>query len=157
MFLEPIKVHADKGIKAGAFASGRIMARILIIDDEDDMRMTLRAVLGRNGHTIAEARNGREALRLFQRTEFDLLITDILMPEMEGLELLMEVRKLRRPAKAIAISGGGRVSAHDCLSLARHMGAATVLAKPFTSEMLLGAVDGLLEDCGAGDERSAPA
>lgn len=120
------------------------MARILLIDDDEAVRDVLRQTLTHFGHTVIEAANGKEGLASFQSVGADLMITDIVMPEMEGLELLMELRKRKPPIKIIAISGGGRGNAADYLRTAKVMGAAKVLAKPFTNEALLAAIDELL-------------
>jgi len=84
------------------------MAKILLIDDDDSVRTMLRLTLAHFGHTVNAARNGREGLELFDQIEVDLVITDIVMPEKEGLEVLMELRKRKTAVKTIAISGGGR-------------------------------------------------
>jgi len=120
------------------------MARILLIDDDNTLRTMLRLTLTHFGHTVIEARNGREGLELFSQAETDLVITDIVMPEKEGLEVLMALRHRDPPVKIIAISGGGRVSATDYLRIARQMGAAKVLAKPFSNRALIAAIDELL-------------
>jgi DNA-binding response OmpR family regulator len=120
-----------------------IMARILLIDDDDSVRTMLSLTLAHFGHTVIEACNGKEGLELFQHADADLLITDIVMPEKEGLEVLMELRKKRPPVKIIAISGG------DYLHMAKLMGAAKVLAKPFSSDVLIAAIDELLPGGGA--------
>ena len=114
------------------------MARILLIDDDDTVRTMLRLTLVHFGHTVIEARDGKEGLELFQDANVDLLITDIVMPEKEGLEVLMELRKKHPPVKIIAISGG------DYLHMAKLMGAAKVLAKPFSTNVLIEAIDELL-------------
>jgi DNA-binding NtrC family response regulator len=120
------------------------MARIFLIDDDNSVRDMLRKTLAHFGHTVIEARNGKEGMELFPHANADLLITDIVMPEKEGLEVLMELRKRQPPVKIIAISGGGRVSAADYLRTAKLMGAAKVLAKPFSNEALMAAVNELL-------------
>lgn len=120
------------------------MARILLIDDDNSVRDMLRQTLTHFGHLVIEARNGKEGLAFLQSADADLLITDIVMPEMEGFELLMELRKRKLPMKIIAISGGGRGNAADYLRTAKFMGAAKVLAKPFTNEALLAAINELL-------------
>ena len=120
-----------------------IMARILLIDDDDSVRTMLCLTLTHFGHTVIEARNGKEGLELFQHANADLLITDIVMPEKEGLEVLMELRKKDPPVKIIAISGG------DYLHMAKLMGAAKVLAKPFSTNVLIAAIDELLPGGGA--------
>ena len=105
----------------------------------------LRLTLIHFGHTVMEARNGKEGLELFRRANADLVITDIVMPEKEGLEVLIELRERQvPPVKVIAISGGGRQKATEYLRLAKLMGAARVLAKPFSNEALLAAIDELL-------------
>lgn len=125
------------------------MARILLIDDDSSVRTALRLTLGRYGHEVAEATNGKEGLTLLQGRGFDLLITDIVMPEMEGLEVLRDVRAKHPAMKTIAISGGGWQSGLDYLRMAKLMGAATVLAKPFSTEALMAAVNALLPGDGA--------
>jgi len=124
-------------------ASPLVMARILLIDDDDAVRTMLRLTLAHFGHTVIEARDGKEGLELFQHANVDLLITDIVMPEKEGLEVLMELRKRQPPVKIIAISGG------DYLHMAKLMGAAKVLAKPFSTDVLIAAVNELLPAGGA--------
>lgn len=109
----------------------------------------LRLTLVHFGHTVIEARNGKEGLELFQHANADLLITDIVMPEKEGLEVLMELRRSHSRVKIIAISGGGRQNAEDYLHMAKRMGAAKVLAKPFSTDVLIAAIDELLPGHGA--------
>ena len=120
------------------------MARILLIDDDDLVRGMLRKTLTHFGHTVIEARNGKEGLKLFSHADTDLVITDIVMPEVEGLEVLMTLRKKQPPVKIIAMSGGGRGSAEDYLRTAKIMGAGKVLAKPFSNEALMAAINELL-------------
>ena len=121
------------------------MARILLIDDDPAVRSTLSLILAHFGHTVFEASNGREGLELFRRANADLVITDIVMPEKEGLEVLIELREKQvPPIKVIAITGGGRQNAADYLRLAKLLGAPKVLAKPFPTEVLITAVNELL-------------
>jgi YesN/AraC family two-component response regulator len=120
------------------------MARILLIDDDDSVRNVLRLILNQFGHLVIEARNGREGMELFMDANADLVITDIVMPEKEGLEVLMEMRKMSPAMKIIAISGGGRVNPTDYLRMAGFLGAAKVLAKPISSEALIGAINEVL-------------
>jgi DNA-binding response OmpR family regulator len=121
------------------------MPRILLIEDDNDVRTMLRLTLAHFGHTVIEASNGREGLELFNTANADLVITDIVMPEKEGLEILIELRERQvPPVKIIAISGGGQRKAADYLRLAKLMGAARVLAKPFSSEVLIATIDELL-------------
>jgi DNA-binding response OmpR family regulator len=124
--------------------------RILLIEDDNEVRTMLRLTLTHFGHIVIEARNGKEGLELFEHAKADLVITDIVMPEKEGLEVLVELRKKQvLPVKIIAISGGGRQKAADYLRLAELMGAARVLAKPFSNEVLIAMIDELLPNGGA--------
>jgi DNA-binding response OmpR family regulator len=118
------------------------MARILLIEDDNEVRTMLRAVLADAGHTVIEARDGQEGLNLFRQAGAALVVMDIVMPEKDGLSVLMELRGARPPVKVIAMSGEGNVS--DYLDTARLMGAAKVLAKPFRNAALLAAIDDLL-------------
>ena len=120
------------------------MARILLIEDNDPIRALLRENLELEGHTVIEARNGQEGLDLFRQAGADLVITDIVMPEKEGLAVLMELRNEQPPVKVIAISGGGLGSAEDYLATAKVLGAATVLLKPFPPAVLIAAITELL-------------
>jgi YesN/AraC family two-component response regulator len=124
------------------------MARILLIDDDDFVRGVLRLILNQFGHFVIEARNGREGIDLFMGANADLVITDIVMPEKEGLEVLKEIRKMSPAVKIIAISGGGRVNPTDYLRMARFLGAAKVLAKPISNEALIGAINEVLLSIG---------
>ena len=120
------------------------MARILLIDDDDSLRIMLSQTLAHFGHAVIEACNGKEGLELFPHANADLVITDIVMPEQGGLEVLMGLRKKQPPVKIIAMSGGGHQSAEEYLHIARLMGAAKVLEKPFSNEVLMAAINELL-------------
>jgi CheY-like chemotaxis protein len=120
------------------------MARILLIDDDDSVRTMLRLTLTEFGHTVTEARNGNEGLDKFADSHADLVITDIVMPEKEGIEVIMELRKRQPQLRIMAISGGGRIDSQDYLRIARFSGANKVLAKPFSSEELMSAIAELL-------------
>jgi CheY-like chemotaxis protein len=125
------------------------MARILLIDDDDLVRKMLSLTLAHFGHTVIAAHNGREGLRLLPQSGADLLITDLLMPEKDGFEILLELRQRQPPVKIIVISGGLRGEVAGYLEMAKRFGAAKVLAKPFTKESLIAAIDELLADGGA--------
>jgi YesN/AraC family two-component response regulator len=125
------------------------MARIILIDDDDPVRAILARTLSHFGHTVIEARDGKEGLDIFPRSSADLVITDIVMPEMEGLQVVMELRKILPAVKIIAISGGGRHSPADFLRIALHLGASKVLTKPFSNEELIKAVNDLLLPSGS--------
>lgn len=114
------------------------MATILVVDDEPSMRLAVSEHLRRGGHEVASAANGQEALKLMAETSYDLLITDILMPEKEGIETIRDVRRLHPETKIIAISGGGRYDAGDYyLSIASQFGTDATLAKPFSGRELM--------------------
>ena len=114
--------------------------RILLVDDDAPLRRLLAKSLTRAGYQVVEASDGNEALQLFQAHASDLVITDLIMPGIEGLELIMRLRKFCPQVRVIAISGGGRNAPEDYLSIAKTIGACHVLAKPFLNEALLGAV-----------------
>ena len=116
------------------------MSQILLVDDDDGLRKVLRITLERMGHQVTEARNGKEALTAYEQVAPDLIITDLIMPEMEGIETIMRLKKSHPDAKIIAMSGGGRVKATNFLVAAEELGAATTLAKPFTSDQLARAI-----------------
>ncbi len=94
----------------------------------------LRATLAELGYTVTEARNGKESLALHKSNPADLVITDLIMPEKEGIETISELLSLQPELKIIAMSGDGRVSAKDYLPIAKWLGAARVLTKPFANE-----------------------
>jgi DNA-binding response OmpR family regulator len=133
------------------------MARILLIDDDDLVRRVLCLVLLNHGHTVIEASNGKDGLELFKTANADLVITDIVMPGKEGTEVLLELRKKTPPVKIIAISGGGRQGTADYLKVARHLGAAKVLSKPFSGDELLAAISEVLPGEGGGGPRQKEA
>ena len=120
------------------------MARILLIDDDEALRGALSRTLDRFGHTVIEAGNGEDGLRLLPQFKPDLLITDIVMPVKDGLAVLAEIRKKYPPVKAIAMSGGSRQGPWDNLERAKQLGAAKVLAKPFSIQALMTAVNELV-------------
>ena len=116
------------------------MPRILIIDDDPQARALLRQALERAGHTVLEAADGQEGLQYYRASPTDLIITDILMPEREGLETIMALRKEFPDVKIIAISGGGRAGRLDFLDIAARLGAQRTFRKPFNLRELLAAV-----------------
>ena len=121
------------------------MARILLIDDMAGVRRTVSAVLKRAGHKVSEANDGGAGLELLKCDRFDLVITDMLMPDHDGMEVILFLEQQRNPPKVLAISGGGsQVSSDEAFMLARSKADAT-LAKPFDNSELLAAVDKLLK------------
>ena len=120
------------------------MPRILIIDDDEDVRTMVKEVLSRAGYQTAEATNGRVGIKLQKENPADLIVTDLIMPEQEGLETIMEIRRLFPQAKIMAMSGGGHDGVLDFLPMARKLGASRTLNKPFTTAQLLSAVKEVL-------------
>lgn len=116
------------------------MACILLVDDEEAVRYTLRRMLERAGHDVFEATNGREALIALKSKRADLVITDIVMPVKEGTETILELRRRDPSLKIMAISGGGRTGNMDYLDVASRFGADCTLAKPVRMQELLDAV-----------------
>jgi CheY-like chemotaxis protein len=122
------------------------MARILVIDDEAQIRRVLRRSLEQNGYEVEEARDGVEGLRLYRAAPTDLVITDILMPEKEGYELIRELRAIHRGVRIIAISGGSAQIDMDTLGTAKFLGAVRTLQKPFELAAMLRTVREVLEE-----------
>ena len=115
---------------------------ILVADDEEDIRILLEQWLKPLGHAVACVPNGTEGLRLLARERFDLVVTDILMPDGDGVKLIEELKKTQPAARILAISGGGRyMDGDNCLKIARGLGADMDIMKPFVREGFLAAVD----------------
>ena len=113
------------------------MAAILVIDDEEPIRSLLRVALENAGHEVRDASNGRRGLALYRERAADVIITDLVMPEMTGLELLLELTRTFLNVKVIAISGLEREGE---LNVAKLLGARQTFQKPFEMEKLLSAV-----------------
>ncbi len=114
------------------------MATILVIDDEQQVRSLLRKALSGAGYEVKEATNGREGLEQYRQSPADLVITDILMPDEDGLEATLELTREFPDAKIIAITGGS--GDRNFLDVAKLFGARRTLTKPFELDKLLGAV-----------------
>jgi CheY-like chemotaxis protein len=121
------------------------MANILLVDDEEQLRSILRIVLESAGHEVEEAGNGKEAVESYRSRPADLLVTDIIMPEKEGIETIIQLRESYPKVKIIAMSGGGRTGDQNYLKLAKKLGANHVLAKPFSNSEFLAAVNLVLQ------------
>jgi CheY-like chemotaxis protein len=128
------------------------VARILVTDDDPDSRLMLATMLELAGHEVLVAADGREALRRFAEARPDLLVVDIFMPGMDGVQVIRELRRHHPGARIVAVSAGWRVSPnlqvtfadYDVLDEARAHGADATLPKPIIAEHLLAAVDRLL-------------
>ena len=122
------------------------MAKILVVDDEKQIRDILMQFLTRAGHEVELAEDGVAAMQKYRASEFDLIITDLMMAKKNGLELIQEISREFGEIRVIAISGGVPTTPSDYyLSVAKLMGASRVLDKPFTKGELLAAVDTILE------------
>jgi DNA-binding response OmpR family regulator len=119
------------------------MFRVLVIDDEKDILLMLKKMLERAGFEVDIALNGVAGMELFERLAFDLVITDIIMPDKEGLELIREIKKKNPSVRIIAMSGGGRLSAQGYLDVAKKFGADKIFQKPFTQKELLHSINEL--------------
>ena len=123
------------------------MARILIIEDDSEFRGMVRKVLEKAGYSdIEEAANGSIGMKLFRKNPYDLVITDLIMPDKEGLEIITELTRDYPSIKIIAMSGGGRNAPHGYLQIAKTLGARRTLAKPFQQSELIDAVQELLNE-----------
>ena len=113
------------------------MQNVLVIDDELDVRDAIERVLTRAGYSVRTAGDASDALAERRRSQADVVITDIIMPEQEGIETIMRMKRERPEVKIIAISGGGRIGNVDVLTAAKSLGADHIIAKPFEAEELL--------------------
>ncbi len=116
------------------------MAFILVIDDDEIVNAMIVQLLMEAGYDAEGARDGHLGILRLKSTPFDLVITDIVMPEKEGLETIIEIRKMNKTIPIIAISGGGKVNADQYLNMAKNLGADYALKKPIENEHLIGAV-----------------
>ena len=137
------------------------MAKILIVDDDSAVQMTIRLILERAGHSVEAAGDGRKGIALFEAGDFDLLFLDIFMPGMDGLETMRRIHQQHPLIPIIVISGRPIVSAlpsgPDFLTMATRLGAVCSLQKPFKPAALLAAVAGCLEAANRSSSSSVPA
>ena len=121
------------------------MTRILIIDDESMIRDLLVNILEREGYETITASGGKDGIKIYRENPTDLIITDLLMPEKDGIETIMELRRDFQDVKIIAMSGGGKIDPETYLEIAKTMGAIKTIEKPFNLRELLKTVQELLE------------
>ena len=121
------------------------MKRILVIDDDDQIRTMLKLMLEKAGYEVNEASDGEIGLRKQQENPFDIIITDIIMPNKEGIGTIVDIKKSFPDVKIIAISGGGRIVPNDYLDIAKRLGADRTLSKPFKRKQLLQTVKDVSE------------
>ncbi len=120
------------------------MPGVLIVEDEKELREMLKISLVRNNFTVFEAENGKEAIAHFKPSLTDLVITDIIMPDEDGLKVIMKLRELKPSIKIIAISGGGKAGPGSYLNLAKALGANAIYSKPFSINKLTAKIEELL-------------
>jgi DNA-binding response OmpR family regulator len=113
------------------------VTKILVIDDDAIVRKTIVQILEQDGYQVLSAEDGARGMVLFRSEQPDLVITDIIMPEQEGIQTITEMRRAKPDAKIIAISGGGRIGNTDFLQIALVLGAMDVVPKPFDPDELL--------------------
>src|SRR5260221_1614501 len=118
------------------FRSGDEITRILVIDEDDLMRVFVVALLEKRHYSVVSANNGLTGIAHVSDSDFDLVVTDIVMPDMEGLETIKHIRRHKPAIKILAVSGGGSTKG-DYLKYATGLGANAVLAKPFEPAQFL--------------------
>ena len=120
------------------------MPRILVIDDEQLLRSTVVMILTQTGFTVEEASDGQAGLAMFHKNPPDIVLTDIFMPNRDGIEIIKELKRSSPQTKIIAMTGGGKLRMMEIASAAQVLGADYVLDKPFDSESLLAAINAVL-------------
>ncbi len=120
------------------------MPGILIVEDDNDLREMLKLALVRRKFTVMEAQNGKEAITHFKPSLTDLVITDLIMPEEDGLKVIMKFRELKSGIRIIAISGGGKAGPGSYLNLAKALGADDIYSKPFSINDMIARIEELL-------------
>lgn len=124
---------------------------VLLVDDEDDIRELIRGWLEMAGYRVTCGTTGIEAGALAKRLVFDLVVTDILMPDGDGVGLIAELKRTQPATRVLAISGGGRIiDSNDCLRIAQGLGAHAAVMKPFNREKFMAAVAQALTPAGSG-------
>lgn len=125
------------GSVAASVQRGNAVAAVLVIDDEWGVRETVRILLEHQGHTVIRAEDGRVGLQRFREHQPDIVLTDLLMPQVSGFEVIQEVKRQSPQTRVIAMSGG--TLGLDLLGMAQNAGAAAVIRKPFQRQELLAA------------------
>ena len=120
------------------------MALIMVVDDDRHVQLALRQIVESAGHSAIEAGNGQEAIEMFQEYRPDLVITDIFMPQTDGIETIRTIRRCQPDARIIAISGGYVGSGWNYLGSVVVLGADMALQKPFTLSQMTTAIERLL-------------
>jgi CheY-like chemotaxis protein len=120
------------------------MPVILLVEDEKDLREMLKASLIRRKYTVIEAENGKDAISHFKPLITDILVTDLIMPDEDGLKVIIKLKELKPTLKIIAISGGGKAGPGSYLNLAKALGADAIFSKPFSVNDLIEKIEELL-------------
>lgn len=125
-----------------------MMKNILVIDDDSIMRETLRDILISEDYNVMDAADGVEGMSILEMLPFDMVVTDVLMPDKDGIEVIMEAKKKYPNINIVAISGGGYISAENYLKMASELGANATVVKPFDIDLFLLEVNRLLKGNG---------
>lgn len=121
------------------------MAKVLIIDDDEQINFLLRETFELEGYQVDTASDGLVASALYKKNNYDVIITDIIMPKQDGFEVILELHRLGLTSKTIVISGGGRTNAEDYLMTAEHFDVAGTFAKPLDRKMILSVAKKIVE------------
>lgn len=122
------------------------MSKILIIDDDEQFNLMLKSALVIKGYEVDTASNGREAKGLYQSNVYDVIITDIIMPDVDGYEVILDLRRMGLGDRTIAVSGGGRTAAEDYLATAQHFDVAATFNKPVDLQALRAKVEEIIQN-----------
>ncbi len=120
------------------------MPGILLVEDDNDLREMLKASFIRRKYTVIEAENGKDAISHFKPLITDILVTDLIMPDEDGLKVIIKLKELKPTLKIIAISGGGKAGPGSYLNLAKALGADAIFSKPFSVNDLISKIEELL-------------
>jgi DNA-binding response OmpR family regulator len=143
------------GLETPATAPGADCPTVLVIDDEPVIRQSLELLLETYGFQVALARDGAQGLAAFRRIEPDLVLTDIVMPNQDGIETILTMRRERPSAKIIAMSGRGSVGNAEYIDIAARLGADAAIPKPLDAAKLIAAVQALMPQPGLPTARAA--
>jgi DNA-binding response OmpR family regulator len=120
------------------------MAGVLIVEDDKELREMIALALTRRKFTVLEAVNGKDAIMRFKPSITEIVVTDLIMPEEDGLKVIMKLREIKPSLKVIAISGGGKAGPGSYLNLAKALGADAIYSKPFSINDLVMKIEDLL-------------
>jgi len=140
------QVDGEKGVVEWGEEGVKAMATILVVDDDQQVCALLKQVLEEEGYTVESALNGMEGISRYRSVPTDLIILDILMPEKEGLETILDLRREFPKVKIIAMSGGSERAKLNLLDLARRLGARYTVNKPFQLQTLTDLVKKALQE-----------